>query len=164
MKQAIGIIAHIYHLFQQPNGTPAPAATSAAPPAAMSYAVARGGIRGRMKTVLMLARSMGYYADQERVREAANEGTDLGLLRGAHAGEDHNDLVSCHAKSIKARQDAGVDSRRGNPSGKRNPRSVLTPKPSSYKGAHYAVFSPTLISPLLRATAPTRVCPVCGAP
>ena len=52
----------------------------------------------------------------------------------------------------------------GTPASGRNPRSVLTPKPESYSGAHYAVYPRTLISPLLRATAPTRVCPVCGAP
>jgi len=45
-----------------------------------------------------------------------------------------------------------------------NPMDVLTPSPESYPGSHYAVFSRTLIAPLLRATAPTRVCPVCGAP
>jgi len=45
-----------------------------------------------------------------------------------------------------------------------NPMDVLTPSPESYGGAHYAVYPRTLIAPLLRATAPTRVCPVCGAP
>ena len=40
----------------------------------------------------------------------------------------------------------------------------MTPKPESYGKNHYAVYPRTLISPLLRATAPTRVCPVCGAP
>jgi len=40
----------------------------------------------------------------------------------------------------------------------------MTPKPESYGKNHYAVYPRTLISPLLQATAPTRVCPVCGAP
>jgi DNA modification methylase len=45
-----------------------------------------------------------------------------------------------------------------------NPGDLLAPSPEAYKGAHYAVYPRTLISPLLQATAPSRVCPVCGAP
>jgi len=45
----------------------------------------------------------------------------------------------------------------------RNPRSVLTLSSESYKGAHYATFPRALVAPLIRATCPTRCCPVCGA-
>jgi hypothetical protein len=49
-----------------------------------------------------------------------------------------------------------------NPAG-RNPRSVLTVSSKAYPGAHYATYPTALIAPLIRATCPSRCCPVCGA-
>ena len=120
------------------------------------YVLRRGSWRHTRahETVLMLSRSMGYYADQERVMEE-------------NKWPDHNRFGNKNADARLVRELIG-NMRHGAPeytsrSG-RNPRSVLTPRPESYSGSHYAVYPRTLITPLLRATAPTRVCPVCGAP
>jgi DNA modification methylase len=45
----------------------------------------------------------------------------------------------------------------------RNPHDVLTPKPSNYKGAHFAVFPPDLIRNLVKSSTPKKCCPKCGA-
>ena len=45
-----------------------------------------------------------------------------------------------------------------------NPKSVLMPRRVNYSGKHFAVFPPTLISPLIRASTPKRCCPICGTP
>ena len=36
--------------------------------------------------------------------------------------------------------------------------------PTGYSGAHYAVFPPALVEPLVKAMCPQRVCLVCGEP
>lgn len=72
--------------------------------------------------IFMLSKGMGYFCNQERVRE---------------------DAVG---------------------SGKRNPRGVLEVSPRPYRGAHYAVYPPDLITPLIRASVPMKCCPKCGAP
>jgi hypothetical protein len=96
----------------------------------------------------MCVKSMGYWADQEAVREAAEYANDIRESKtfGKASNDDRNDGGRWFTGS------AG-----------RNPRSVLTPKPESYSGAHYAAFPTSLIAPLIRATCPSRCCPVCGA-
>jgi len=126
---------------------------------------------------------MGYYADQERVREANTSGTVDRLQSGPvnAIGDGHKAAI---ARGDKGGKYAALNGR--NPRSvltadpleelwgyflewmemrwDGNPMDVLTPSPESYPGSHYAVYPRTLIAPLLRATAPTRVCPVCGAP
>jgi len=46
----------------------------------------------------------------------------------------------------------------------RNPRSVIRPPRENYKGKHFAVFPPGLISPLIGASVPLRRCPQCSEP
>lgn len=46
----------------------------------------------------------------------------------------------------------------------RNPDSILTPKPSSFAGQHYATFPAGLLEPLMKASCPERVCRACGEP
>jgi len=123
------------------------------------YVLRRGSWRHTRahETVIMAVKSMGYFSDQERVREANKRNWNPETLGGSLSSSTNRNQQAGRNDGTRTHTPAP------NPAG-RNPRSVLTPKPSNYKGAHYAVFSPTLISPLLRATAPTRVCPVCGAP
>lgn len=45
-----------------------------------------------------------------------------------------------------------------------NPNDVLNVPTTSYRGAHYAVFPPNLIAPLILSSCPRRSCPDCGAP
>lgn len=49
--------------------------------------------------------------------------------------------------------------------GSRNKRSVWTVNPVPYKGAHFAVWPPKLVKPMVRAgTSEKGACPSCGAP
>ena len=102
--------------------------------------------------IFLLSKSQKYYFDNEAIAEDAIEGKDLGLLRGRQStGESTK--VAWHAPSIKARQDAGIDSRCAG-TGKRNKRSVWTVTTKPYKGAHFATFPPDLITPCILAGAP----------
>ena len=112
--------------------------------------------------IFLLAKNSRYFYDAEAVKEKAGTGSDLGLLRGkAFAG---GAKVSCHAPSIKARQDAGIDSRTAG-DGTRNQRNVWHLGPEPYRGAHFATF-PTEIPrrAVLAGTTAHGCCPKCFAP
>ena len=102
--------------------------------------------------IFLMSKSQKYYFDNEAIAEDAIEGKDLGLLRGRQStGESTK--VAWHAPSIKARQDAGIDSRCAG-TGKRNKRSVWTVTTKPYKGAHFATFPEALIEPMILAGCP----------
>jgi len=154
------------------------------------YVLRRGSWRHTRahETVLMLAKGMQYYADQERVREALAESSvdrmNQATFHQQQGGSKDYQFGVNPNRSARQVLENLEQSRNGrNPRDvvtadeldelwqmflawlqDDNPRSVLTPSPESYKGAHYAVYPRSLIGPLLRATAPVRVCPVCGAP
>jgi hypothetical protein len=101
---------------------------------------------------------MGYWADQEMVREAlvsADRIDDNGYFKGNRRYETEVDAARMGIRDNRNAMNKA-------PAG-RNPRSVLTPKPESYSGPHYAAYPTSLIAPLIRATCPSRCCPVCGA-
>lgn len=101
--------------------------------------------------VFLLSKSQKYFYDADAIKEKAVEGNDLGLLRGKQAGGADANLVAWHAHSIKARQDKGIDSRSGNPSGLKNKRSVWEVATSPYSGAHFATWPPALVEPMIKA-------------
>ena len=72
----------------------------------------------------MLVKGMGYFANQEAVREVATTGFDYRATKtfGHSANKDRNDEGRAHL----------------NGDGGRNPRSVLTVSSEPYSGAHYA--------------------------
>jgi len=43
-----------------------------------------------------------------------------------------------------------------------NPRDILRPSRSNYKGEHFATYPPSLVVPLIAATVPRHACPACG--
>lgn len=43
-----------------------------------------------------------------------------------------------------------------------NPRDILRPARSNYKGEHFATYPPALVVPLIAATVPRHACPACG--
>ena len=45
-----------------------------------------------------------------------------------------------------------------------DPGDVLYLSPGGYRGAHYAVYPPALVEPLIKAMAPPKVCRTCGEP
>jgi len=145
------------------------------------YVLRRGSWRHTRahETILQCTKQMGYYADQERVREeTANYDRKGGTATWECDGATTHGIGSdsLHQMSKNGRNPRSVLT--ADPLEELwgyflewmemrwdgNPMDVLTPSLESYPGSHYAVFPRTLIAPLLRATAPMRVCPVCGAP
>ena len=98
----------------------------------------------------MLTRGMGYYADQEAVREA---GKDWGIR-----DRDNN---KSHCGETRLSPHHGLENGNYAVAG-RNPRSVLNVSPEPLSLAHYAAFPPRLVEPLIKATCPRQACPVCG--
>lgn len=107
--------------------------------------------------VFMFTKGMGYWSDSEIVKEANSED----MQRRA----SHGHTRGANGKVDASRQDAdtlrGVAAMEIQSSG-RNPRSVFSPSPSPYKGAHYATFPKELIRPLILSSVPRRCCPECG--
>lgn len=104
--------------------------------------------------VFMLVKGMGYWSNQEAVREANTQGTIERLASGPVQA-----LGKSHKNIALGQQIGGPDYQKA--SG-RNPRSVLDVPTQPYSGAHYATFPVNLIAPLIRATCPRWACPVCG--
>jgi hypothetical protein len=127
----------------QPNAEwqPCPGCPACDPHA--GYVLRRGSWRHTRshETILMLAKSMGYFCDQEAVREAGNS-------NGGGFSRDYAEAQPNHG---------AMQLERGDYSSGRNPRSVLSPSPQPYAGSHYATYPPDLIRPLIRAS------PECGA-
>lgn len=121
------------------------------------YILRRGSWRHTRahETVLMLSKGMGYFANGEAVREASTGQTGT----AANFRRDTKEMLVPGQARVQHREER--DDTHDN--GYRNPRSVLraTPEPLSF--AHYAAYPRSLIAPLVRATCPARVCPVCGA-
>lgn len=121
------------------------------------YVLRRGSWRHTRshETVLMLAKGMQYFSDQERVRErlACPDAADGSRIFG---GNNKNGANAGHGERTEGR------AYESQPAG-RNPRDVLTPAPSPFKGEHYAAFPSDLIRQLILSSAPLKCCPVCGA-
>lgn len=112
--------------------------------------------------IYLLTKSSTYYFDSDAVRVKAIEGTDLGLLRGKTFSDDPG--VSWHAKSIRDRQAAGVDSRTAG-SGTRNMWNYWLLSPDPYAEAHFATFPREIPRrAILAGTSERGVCGACGAP
>ena len=156
------------------------------------YVLRRGSWRHTRahETVLMLTKGTGYFCDQEKVREAHTTEKPRRIPAGGMAPVDK---YGPDGKNIDGRRrgnrlaDAYAGGPPGNPAGRNprdvltadeldelwsmflawldddNPPDVLTPRPESYKKNHYAVYPASLITPLIRASCPTRCCPECGA-
>lgn len=101
--------------------------------------------------IFLLSKQKKYYYDSEAIKEPCVYPGDLGLLRGKVVA--NSPLVSSHAPSIKARQEAGVDSTTAGHE-TRIKRDVWTVATKPYKGAHFACFPPKLIEPCVLAGCP----------
>jgi len=99
--------------------------------------------------ILMLTKTSHYFCDREAVLEQNVSNQPRTTMNGDGNGE----LGSY-----------GHFGQGGGSSG-RNLRSVLLVPTTGYKGAHFAVYNPKLIEPLIRsATSEKGCCPKCGAP
>ena len=107
--------------------------------------------------VFMLVKGMGYWSDQEAVREK----TDSAMSWEEYARKTAPGATwrsgGMELNAFEYKTDGG----QSHPAG-RNPRSVLHVPTAPYKGAHYATYPPALIAPLILATCPRWCCPVCG--
>jgi len=101
--------------------------------------------------IFLLSKSAKYYYDAEAIKEEANCGTDLGILRQKQSSGDSK--IPQHAKSIFDRQEKGIDSKTAG-TGFRNKRDVWTVSTIGFSEAHFATFPPKLIEPCILAGCP----------
>ncbi len=110
--------------------------------------------------VFQLVKKMGYFCNQEVVREVSTDKESYEGRRPRNAGQMDGDDPENYKFHGSIQEDGTLRSGQTYP--KRNPRSVLDVPTAPYKGAHYATFPPKLIAPLIRASVPRRCCPECG--
>jgi hypothetical protein len=106
--------------------------------------------------VFLLAKTEGYFADAEAVREGNTEGTLRRLASGPvqPMGEA--------PKTRAMRNDRGGVYAEANG---RNMRSVLWLGPEPFPEAHFATYPPALVAPCIKAgTSERGCCPACGVP
>lgn len=121
------------------------------------------------EVVIMLAKSMGYFANAAAAAEPAV--SDHGSGNGAQWPERRRACRPHHKRPQRA-SFADADGPRGSgatwepaPGATRNPRSWLLLRPEPLDAPHYAAFPTALVEPLIRACTSARgVCPRCGAP
>lgn len=106
--------------------------------------------------VFQLVKKMGYYCNQEAVREPYTKpldrwGGNAKSMKDMFKGDEENKMRGLHRERDMRPHEGG-----------RNPRTVLDVPTTSYSGAHYAVFPPKLITPFIKASVPARACPECG--
>ena len=112
--------------------------------------------------VFQLTKGMGYWSDSEIVKEvAAYDGRKNEVMKGSDKYADgftpNQNAQTVHARGHERWKHRTEDGERG-----RNPRSVFSPSPSPYSGAHFATFPKELIRPLILSSVPRRCCPQCG--
>lgn len=121
------------------------------------YVLRRGSWRHTRshEMVIMATKGMGYFCNGDVVKEG-----DQTYTRKAGGYQDDG-YERPFRDGLKTNEGglADVDTTTVG----RNPRDVLSPSSEPYKGAHYAVFPPDLITPFIRASVPSRCCPECGA-
>lgn len=109
------------------------------------------------ESVFHLVKKMNYYSNLEAVRVIYTKPLDRWggprkSTEEAFKGDEENRMRGLH-RDREMRPNVGS-----------NPRSVLDVPTSSYEGAHYAVYPPKLVVPLMLSSCPRRCCPECGAP
>jgi len=99
--------------------------------------------------ILMLTKTNHYFCDREAVLEQNVSNQPRTTMNG-----DGNGELGSYGYFGQ-----------GSGSGGRNLRSVLLIPTTGYKGAHFAVYNPKLIEPLIKsATSEKGCCPKCGSP
>lgn len=109
--------------------------------------------------VFQMVKQMGYWSDGEAVKESIKESSKARYSQSTPMTITGQFKGSPIDKRFK---DEGKKLNGATLPSNRNPRSVLQPPPSSYSGAHFAVFPPELIRPLILSSVPRRSCVRCG--
>jgi len=103
--------------------------------------------------VLMLTKTNSYFCDREAVLERGSNNSH----GGGQSSAAYVERATGQVAGWGVAQPAG--------DGGRNLRSVLMIPTAGFKGAHFAVFPPRLIEPLIKsATSEKGCCPNCGSP
>ena len=106
--------------------------------------------------VFLLTKSARYYYDHEAIKEPSSVSNEWREPHPKYLSETHGNGETSLRKGFN---------RVGKIGGTRNRRSVWTIATRPYSGAHYAVFPPDLIRPMIQAgTSERGCCPQCGAP
>lgn len=119
--------------------------------------------------IFLLTKRQKYFYDAEAVREPLAESTlaDKRNSTGRHTqGKEYSKYYD-DASPEKAKPDMPSWYRAKsfvNPASGRNRRSVWTVATQSFPGAHFATFSPRLITPMILAGSSPKACEKCGAP
>jgi hypothetical protein len=100
----------------------------------------------------MLVKGMGYWCDQEAVRESS----------GRSGSGNKERFVAVEGERSRTNSHLGSSIPWTNDGAGRNPRTVLTPPPSTFTGQHFAAYPVGLIEPLIKASCPAKACPHCG--
>ena len=112
--------------------------------------------------VFQFVKGMGYWSDSEIVKEpAAYDGRKDEVMKGSDKYAD-GFTPDANAHTLHARGHERWKHRTEDGQRARNPRSVFSPSPAPYSGAHFATFPPDLIRPLILSSVPRRCCPECG--
>lgn len=112
--------------------------------------------------ILMLTKTNSYFCDREAVLE--KQARDYKVISWDERKALYGATGGCQDKGSKQQVGSGWSHDLGTNSG-RNLRSVLLIPTTGYKGAHFAVYNPKLIEPLIKsATSEKGCCPKCGAP
>jgi hypothetical protein len=123
---------------------------------AMPESVTDRPVRGH-EFVFLLAKSDRYYYDYYAVQEDAITQPQRRLTQRSSAG----DRAMRRDKVLPHRLMDTPDRRQS----RRNLRDVWRINTRPFKDAHFAVFPPDLVRPMIRAATPEAgVCPTCGAP
>lgn len=112
--------------------------------------------------VFQFTKGMGYWSDSEIVKEAAAyDGRKDEQMKGSEKYAE-GVVLNAGAHSFHANGHERWKYRTEDGQRARNPRSVFSPSPSPYAGAHFATFPKELIRPLILSSVPRRCCPECG--
>jgi len=131
------------------------------------YVLRKGSWRptDSFEQVLMLTKTSSYFCDRESVLEPHVTFTEKSKMMGGRGhfgmrgGTPENGKNGGNPNLHDGRWDQAFSS------GGRNLRSVLMIPTVGYKGAHFAVFPPRLVEPLIKsATSEKGCCPKCGSP
>ena len=111
-----------------------------------------------VEPVMLFVKQMGYYFDQEAMREPQSETTIERFQGGAvrQRGQKHDAADHAEVRSYPTTSAILLNGR--------NPRNVLPLGPAPFQGAHYATFPPALPRHFLRgALSEKGCCPRCGS-
>jgi DNA modification methylase len=109
--------------------------------------------------IFMFSKSPNYYYNQEAIKEPIKDSTKQRYQTGWSGNEKRDYPGSSHNNFSKF---MGSEKAKQMETGNR--RDVWFVKTKPFSEAHFAVFPPDLIKPIIKAGVPQKVCSQCGSP